>query len=42
MPAAYADGSSGLGPGSYRLRIEGLGPDRTELHGEYLLDVKAE
>jgi hypothetical protein len=33
---------SGLGPGPYRLRIEGLGPDRTELLGEYLLDVKSE
>ncbi len=33
---------SGLGPGSYRLRIEGLSPDRTELLGEYLLEVKAE
>jgi hypothetical protein len=30
---------SGLGPGNYRLRIEGLSPDRTELLGEYLLDV---
>jgi len=33
---------SGLGPGSYRLRIEGLGADRTELLGEYLLEIKAE
>ena len=33
---------SGLGPGPYRLRIEGLSPDRTELLGEYLLEVKAE
>ncbi|HVG09524.1 MAG TPA: zf-HC2 domain-containing protein [Thermoanaerobaculia bacterium] len=33
---------SGLAPGSYRLRIEGLSPDRTELLGEYLLEVKAE
>lgn len=33
---------SGLGPGRYRLRIEGLSPDRTELLGEYLLDVKPE
>jgi len=32
---------SGLGPGPYRLRIEGLSPDRTELLGEYLLEVKA-
>ncbi|HEX5718904.1 MAG TPA: zf-HC2 domain-containing protein [Thermoanaerobaculia bacterium] len=31
---------SGLAPGSYRLRIEGLGPDRTELLGEYLLEVQ--
>ncbi len=30
---------TGVGPGSYRLRIEGLSPDRTELLGEYLLDV---
>ena len=30
---------SGLAPGSYRLRIEGLAPERTELLGEYLLDV---
>jgi hypothetical protein len=33
---------SGLAPGNYRLRIEGLSPDRTELLGEYLLEVKAE
>ena len=33
---------TGLGPGRHRLRIEGLAPDRTELLGEYLLDVKAE
>lgn len=33
---------TGLAPGSYRLRIEGLSPDRTELLGEYLLEVKAE
>ena len=33
---------TGLGPGRYRLRIEGLAPDRTELLGEYLLEVKAE
>lgn len=31
---------TGLGPGRYRLRIEGLAPDRTELLGEYLLEVK--
>jgi anti-sigma factor ChrR (cupin superfamily) len=30
----------GLGPGLYRLRIEGLEPDRTELLGEYLLKVE--
>jgi len=30
---------SGLGPGRYRLRIEGLSPDSTELLGEYVLDV---
>jgi len=30
---------SGLALGNYRLRIEGLSPDRTELLGEYLLDV---
>ena len=33
---------SSLAPGSYRLRIEGLNPDSTELLGEYLLEVKAE
>jgi hypothetical protein len=33
---------TGLAPGNYRLRIEGLSPDRTELLGEYLLEVKAE
>ena len=33
---------TGLGPGSYRLRIEGLSPERTELLGEYLLEVKAQ
>lgn len=33
---------SGVSPGPYRLRIEGLSPDRTELLGEYLLEVKAE
>ncbi|MFL6199205.1 MAG: zf-HC2 domain-containing protein [Thermoanaerobaculia bacterium] len=33
---------SGLGPGRYRLRIEGLSPDRTELLGEYVLEVKAD
>lgn len=33
---------SGLGPGRYRLRIEGLSPDSTELLGEYLLDVKGD
>lgn len=31
---------SGLGPGLYRLRIEGLDPERTELLGEYLLEVE--
>jgi len=30
----------GLAPGLYRLRIEGLEPDRTELLGEYLLEVE--
>ncbi len=30
----------GLGPGLYRLRIEGLEPDRTELLGEYLLEAE--
>jgi hypothetical protein len=38
------DGTSvtfrGLGPGRYRLRIEGLQPDRTRLLAEYLLDVQ--
>ncbi len=34
--------ASGLEPGPYRLRIEGLSADRTELLGEYLLEVKAE
>jgi hypothetical protein len=29
----------GLGPGLYRLRIEGLPPGRRELLGEYLLEV---
>jgi len=29
----------GLGPGRYRLRIEGLHPDKTELLADYLLDV---
>ena len=29
----------GLAPGRYRLRVEGLQPDRTELLGEYLLEV---
>jgi hypothetical protein len=33
---------TGLAPGSYRLRMEGLSTDRTELIGEYRLDVKAE
>lgn len=31
---------SGLNPGRYRLRIEGLSPDRSELLAEYLLDVE--
>ncbi|HWN44117.1 MAG TPA: zf-HC2 domain-containing protein [Thermoanaerobaculia bacterium] len=31
---------NGLGPGAYRLRIEGLRPDRTELLAEYLLQVE--
>lgn len=30
----------GVGPGRYRLRIEGLQPDRTELLAEYLLAVE--
>jgi hypothetical protein len=30
---------SGLGPGLYRLRIEGVSPERSELLGEYALDV---
>jgi hypothetical protein len=30
----------GLGPGLYRLRIEGLQPDRTELLAEYLLEIE--
>jgi hypothetical protein len=30
---------SGLDPGRYRFRVEGLQPDRTELLGEYLLEV---
>jgi hypothetical protein len=30
---------SGLKPGRYRLRVEGLQPDRTELLGEYVLEV---
>jgi hypothetical protein len=30
----------GLGPGLYRLRIEGLEPDCTELLGEYLLEAE--
>lgn len=29
----------GLAPGRYRLRVEGLSPDRTELLGEYLLEI---
>lgn len=29
----------GIGPGRYRLRVEGLNHDRTELLGEYLLEV---
>ena len=29
----------GLAPGRYRLRAEGLNPDRTELLGEYLLEI---
>jgi hypothetical protein len=32
---------NGLVPGVYRLRIEGLRPDRTELLAEYLLRVEA-
>jgi hypothetical protein len=31
---------NGLAPGRYRLRVEGLQPDRTELLGEYLLEVE--
>jgi len=31
---------SGLGPGLYRLRIEGVHPDRSELLAEYLLQVE--
>lgn len=31
---------SGLGPGLYRLRIEGVSPERSELLGEYALDVE--
>jgi hypothetical protein len=31
---------SGLAPGLYRLRIEGLHPDRSELLAEYLLEVE--
>jgi len=30
----------GVGPGTYRLRIEGLQPDRTELLAEYVLAVQ--
>jgi hypothetical protein len=30
----------GLDPGLYRLRVEGLEPDRTQLLGEYRLEVK--
>lgn len=30
---------NGIGPGLYRLRIEGLREDRTDLLGEYLLEV---
>jgi hypothetical protein len=30
----------GLGPGRYRLRIEGLHPDRGELLAEYILEVE--
>lgn len=29
----------GLGPGRYRLRVEGLHPDRTDLLAEYLLEI---
>jgi TolA-binding protein len=32
--------ASGLAPGLYRLRIEGLHPDRSELLAEYLLEVE--
>ena len=32
---------NGLGPGVYRLRIEGLSQDRTELLAEYVLEVEA-
>ncbi len=31
---------NGLAPGRYRLRVEGLQPDRTDLLGEYLLAVE--
>lgn len=31
---------SGLGTGRYRLRVEGLRPDRTELLAEYVLEVE--
>jgi hypothetical protein len=31
---------AGLAPGRYRLRIEGLHPDRSELLAEYLLEVE--
>jgi anti-sigma factor RsiW len=30
---------TGLGPGLYRLRVEGVSPERTELLGEYVLEV---
>ena len=33
--------ATGLIPGRYRLRIEGLNPDSTALLGEYLLEVQA-
>lgn len=33
---------SGLGPGRYRLRVEGISAERTELVGDYLLDVREE
>lgn len=31
---------NGLGPGTYRLRVEGLGAEKTELLGEYVLQVE--